>query len=290
MSNTETRIDTVLSSGPSYLTRVDTSRGGRYYMSPDNPDVKYYSVTSMTGMKNNPGIRMAERALYRRAMNDWIGEPVSEEVIDTIFGQSEHEWGYYRDIGSAIHEYLEKLYMGFEDTSDVTDFYEPAVKAWYNWHSSIEAKFLETESAIIYDLNGIQYAGTIDALYEKNNGDLLVVDFKTGGDGEGGIYTDHAMQVAAYCRAVEKMTGKKTTGLVVRFIMQHPQIPLLTKTGKQSKTRDGKLKTQSDKSKDKYFTGKYETAEVNPSEWLPAFDATCVLHGIRNIKIDTVTV
>ena len=155
MSNTETRIDTVLSCGPSYLTRVDTSRGGRYYMSPDNPDVKYSSVTSMTGMKNNPGIRMAERALYRRAMNDWIGDPVSEAVIDNIFGKSEHEWGYYRDIGSAIHEYLEKLYMGFEDTSDVTDFYEPAVKAWYNWHSSIEAKFLETESAIIYDLNSI---------------------------------------------------------------------------------------------------------------------------------------
>ena len=76
MSDTETIIETVLNSGPSYLTRVDTSRGGRYYMNPDNPDVKYYSVTSMTGMKNNPGIRKSERALYRRAMNDWIGEPV----------------------------------------------------------------------------------------------------------------------------------------------------------------------------------------------------------------------
>ena len=45
-----------------------------------------------------------------------------------------------------------------------------------------------------------RYAGFIDAVGLNSAGDLVVIDFKSGK----GIYNAYALQLAAYCKALEE--------------------------------------------------------------------------------------
>ena len=48
------------------------------------------------------------------------------------------------------------------------------------------------------------YAGGIDAVARTEDGELVVIDFKTGG-----LYDEAAYQLAAYAVALEELTGER---------------------------------------------------------------------------------
>ena len=287
-------IRTALSTPPHYLLRVTPRNDGgdsdkaRIYIDPST-DREYPSVTSITGKDVSRNISRAVRGIHKRFLEDNDGRPVDQEFITEILNAPNKEFERSRIIGSEVHDIFDGILSGHEDISISNQYYR-AIEAFNKWRSSIDAVYLESEVAVFYDDGNIAYAGTIDALYQKPDGSLLVVDWKTGGNGKGGIYPEYMIQLSAYCRALTYMTGHETSGMVVRMVMEYPQVQGFTPTGRPRKNRAGELVLEDDRRQAKYFTGECEMALVNPDDYLPAFDSTIITNRIKEETVETVII
>ena len=85
-----------------------------------------------------------------------------------------------------------------------------------------EMRFTLIEDSVVLGGTGeenILVQGVIDCFFENPDGTYTVVDYKTDrvreNDGEELLKTRHRTQIGYYCRAVEKMTGRRVSRAVL---------------------------------------------------------------------------
>jgi RecB family exonuclease len=91
---------------------------------------------------------------------------------------------------------------------------EPLYEAWI-----AQAARLRAESQFVAPLAGVRIEGTIDAVVEGADGELRLVDYKTGLRARDKMDT-YRFQVGLYCAAVEAITGRMPAGAAVVLLDQ----------------------------------------------------------------------
>ncbi len=113
------------------------------------------------------------------------------------------------ETGTDIHAIIDKLIHG--ETVSYPEAYAPAVAAFQEWwkNSGIELVLGDTKVASLIH----KYGGSLDAL-GRRNGQYIILDWKTSN----GIYSEYALQVAAYAQAFFETYGIYCQeGIIVRF-------------------------------------------------------------------------
>ena len=75
-----------------------------------------------------------------------------------------------------------------------------------------------TEFPFVASFCGVQVSGVIDRLQEMPDGNLVVIDLKTGATDEEDalVVESYRVSLSMYCHAVSRMTRKKVSGWVYR--------------------------------------------------------------------------
>lgn len=94
-------------------------------------------------------------------------------------------------LGTAVHDAVARGAR----LEDLLPELRPRVRQARSWLATSGAEIVGSEFQVFNLTEG--YAGTVDALVRFPNGQLWLVDYKTGK----GIYSDHALQVVAYVQA-----------------------------------------------------------------------------------------
>lgn len=108
--------------------------------------------------------------------------------------------------GAAVHEALEKVVAKKPLPDDLNDDEKACVEGAREFLDGWMGKALASELTVFNRTVG--YAGTLDLWCLDNAGHPWIVDFKTSGS----IYTDHAVQQAAYYHAEHAIVQSKAIG------------------------------------------------------------------------------
>ena len=139
-------------------------------------------------------------------------ESVNEEVVEI----AKREWRKVKqeaaDIGSAIHEWIEKYIKGEEQDMPADEKVLNGVKAFLDFQKENKFEWVLSEKKVYHPK--FKYAGILDALAKTKDGYVLV-DFKSSN----GIYSEMALQVAAYDMALKEMIQwiKPKRYMIIRF-------------------------------------------------------------------------
>ena len=96
---------------------------------------------------------------------------------------------------------------------------ETVVANFVAWRDSISFRVIENEM-MVYSKE-FQYAGAVDAVVESE-GKTIIMDWKTSNR----IQNEYALQVSAYAKAYEEMTGDKVhEAWIVRFDKHTRKMP-----------------------------------------------------------------
>ena len=191
---------------------------GRHYEY-DGSDRK--SVTSAT--KNNLrsiGLERWKDRQVKARMHEFIGTTLDEATIEDILGAANREGNEAADLGTQMHEIIERLLTDRNATHLVTDQLEPAVRAWLKWRAKhIDWELIGTELGVYGNskIDGQAYAGQLDALFFDGHS-YIVVDWKTSTD----LHAENYMQVATYAVALERQLHQRNRlvnvdAMIVRF-------------------------------------------------------------------------
>ena len=114
--------------------------------------------------------------------------------------------------GTAAHSTIEKILKKLPyDLDKLSEKARNAVNLFLDWQKKTDFEVIKSES-VVYS-KAYQYAGTMDCL-AKVNGKTCLLDWKTSK----GIYPEMELQVVAYMRAAEEMSGERIeSATIVRF-------------------------------------------------------------------------
>jgi hypothetical protein len=101
--------------------------------------------------------------------------------------------------GKAIHAMAEQFFNGNLPAS-VEKYLQPYYNALVRWSEKYKPSKTLTEYYLVSNRHG--YAGTADLICRLKDGNLWIIDLKTGGKS-----IDHGLQLAAYRYAYQEMTG-----------------------------------------------------------------------------------
>ena len=207
--------------GPRYVTRV-TGRS-RYYQWDGH---RYPSVTSVLGkVYPKPALYNWFAKRGREAMRDHLvahlGEPISEGLLDDAVAEAKlrpsKDASEAADLGSQAHDLISAELLG--QTLPVPPALEAVMDSFHAWRSDERLTLIDTETAVVGD----GYAGTIDALWQREDGSYLLVDWKTSN----GLYQDHSVQVATYARLLRQHTDVRVDATLVRLGKERPEWEVL---------------------------------------------------------------
>lgn len=189
-------------------------RRGRYYYIQDR---KLIRVTAVLDIINKPQlIPWAARSAAEIALS----EPSLsiERVVSLVFQKKETA----ADLGSDIHEITKRINKKEEiDINSLPEKKRGYINGFLNFCATVNPKTLLAEQEC-YSLK-YGYAGTTDWIAELPNGEIWLMDFKTGG-----IYLEAGLQMAAYKAAINEMIE---TGIL--------SIPKIDKTAVIQLSSDG---------------------------------------------------
>ena len=157
------------------------------------------SVTSILGIFAKPQLdkwKMRQVALASMRIDRTDGESddyLADRIIDEAFEQVEQA----ADLGSRIHDAIEKHFEGVPVPDDLVTYVAPVLK----WQRDKELEFVERELRVVNNEHG--FAGTMDVAcrYGPDKSGIGVIDFKTRKTKPGVAVTPYdgqAMQIAAY--------------------------------------------------------------------------------------------
>ena len=111
-----------------------------------------------------------------------------------------------RDFGNYAHSVVEHIAMA-DAMHDQESFvigpeYAHIAEGFQMWMKDSGMRVVASELMVWHPL--YEYAGTIDLVCRNKDGMLAVVDVKTGG-----VYNEAAMQIAAYAKALQQLTGEE---------------------------------------------------------------------------------
>ena len=155
------------------------------------------SVTSILGIFAKPQLdqwKMRQVALASMRLERTRGESddyLADRIIDEAFAQVEQA----ADLGSRIHDALEKYYDGVPVADDLQVYTRPVVE----WKDAKQLEFVERERKVVNTEHG--FAGTMDVACRYGHDGIGVIDFKTKKTKPGVAvkpFDGQAMQIAAY--------------------------------------------------------------------------------------------
>lgn len=172
--------------------------GNRFYIDPEDGDVKVPGVTSVVGQLPKDFLTFwAAKEAAEAAVSNWdiVSELCKRDpagAVDYLKGAHRRKSKAATDLGSAAHDYFERLARG-EVVNDrhVHVDVKPHVRHFREFLDEVQPEFLYLEETIWHDTH--QVAGSFDAI-AKVEGDLVVLDWKTSK----AVYDSVALQLSAY--------------------------------------------------------------------------------------------
>jgi hypothetical protein len=162
-------------------------RRGQFYWLEKKP---YVSVTNVLKVIDKPALRY------------WFGKEVFLAMSkDPTLSQSEALSAPYRTSdkakarGTTVHSIVEAYKVKQTVIDKTIEDYQGYADAFHKWVSDNTMEILENEKTVISKTHG--FAGTLD-LTARKNGDLWIIDAKTGKD----IYLEAHLQLSAYKHAL----------------------------------------------------------------------------------------
>jgi len=155
------------------------------------------SVTAILGIFSKPQLdrwKMKQVALASMRLNRTDGESddyLADRIIEEAFAQVEQA----ADLGSRIHDAIDKHFEGVPVPEDLTTYINPVLE----WKNEKKLEFVERELSLVNTRHG--FAGTMDVACRYGAKGRGVVDFKTRKTKPGTKVTSYdgqAMQIAAY--------------------------------------------------------------------------------------------
>jgi hypothetical protein len=138
---------------------------------------------------------------------------ILQKVLDspeTTFGTAVHEVFEGRDAADVCRRHG----LPDSDAVRIQGFYQAFLQ-----HSMVrDATRAFTEFPFVASFCGVQVSGVIDRLQEMPDGNLVVIDLKTGAtDEEDALVVErYRVSLSIYCQAVSRMTRKEVSGWVYR--------------------------------------------------------------------------
>ncbi|PPS86427.1 PD-(D/E)XK nuclease family protein [Streptomyces sp. MH60] len=172
--------------------------GSRFYIDPDDGDIKVPGVTSVVGQLPKDFLTFwAAKEAAQAAVENW--DIVSQLIQRDPKGAEDYLKSAHRrkskaatDLGSAAHDYFERLARGevINDRHVHVDV-KQHVRHFREFLDEVQPEFLYLEETIWHDTHKV--AGSFDAI-AKVDGDLVVLDWKTSK----AVYDSVALQLSAY--------------------------------------------------------------------------------------------
>jgi hypothetical protein len=152
-----------------------------------------------------PWARNVALESVRAALTDRIGGAVwlTPEWVDGVITEARSRPDQVKteaaDFGTQAHTLIEQIIQG--RAPQIPPQFGSVVSSFAAWRrgAGLDIKFTET---MVYSAK-YRYAGAMDALALRE-GELIALDWKTSN----GIYPEYALQVAAYAKAIEEMSGQ----------------------------------------------------------------------------------
>ena len=171
------------------------------------------SVTSVLNMVNKPGLNYWAVNITLKALENIYSE-MSEQRNDklVVMGKTEMQKTLQRskntqkdflqaaaDLGTRTHDTIDRIIRGDTDGLVVDEDCRQGVKNFWDWWSTSGFVLDPRGDSMVYSLK-YGFAGAADAIGLNDQGDLVVLDFKTSG----AVYDTHGIQAAAYAKALEE--------------------------------------------------------------------------------------
>ncbi len=190
---------------------------------------RYPGVTGFLSVINKPALvpwakkealSLVEAALLKRLEGNKSARIVLNKAwIDNLIYDAKKRPDLLKDeaadLGSKAHSFIDLIIHG-QEPAEIPSEIEGPVKAFKDWwkDSGIELVMGDTKVASLK----YEFGGSLDALGVRN-GRYVILDWKTSG----GIYSEYALQVAAYGQAFSETYGVECDeAVVVRFSKKLP--------------------------------------------------------------------
>ena len=207
------------------ITRVDGGQNGRHYRVEGFSEL-FPSVTNVLGVISKPALVPWARNVALQSVRETLTEYMQMEpsvidadwvasVIDRAKKKPDQVRDEAGDFGTQAHLLIEQIINGLEP--DIPPEMQIVVDNFFGWRkeSGLEISLTET---MVYSAK-YKYAGAMDALAYRD-GRMVAIDWKTSN----GLYGEYALQVAAYAKALEEMTGEVVSeAWAVRFGKKAPE-------------------------------------------------------------------
>ena len=172
--------------------------GNRFYVDPDDGDIKVPGVTSVVGQLPKDFLTFwAAKESAEAAVNNWdvVSELCKRDpagAVDYLKNAHRRKSKAATDLGSAAHDLFERLARGevVKDRHIHMDV-QPHVRWFREFLQEVQPEFVYLEETVWSDTN--RYAGSFDAI-AKVDGETVVLDWKTSAR----VYDSVALQLSAY--------------------------------------------------------------------------------------------
>ncbi|MEU0860626.1 PD-(D/E)XK nuclease family protein [Streptomyces griseofuscus] len=172
--------------------------GSRFYIDPDDGDIKVPGVTSVVGQLPKDYLTFwAAKESAEAAVNNWdvVSELCKRDpagAVDYLKNAHRRKTKAASDLGSAAHDLFERLARGevIHDRHVHMDV-QPHVRHFREFLDQVQPEFLHLEETCWHD--DLAVAGSFDAI-ARVDGDLVVLDWKTSK----AVYDSVALQLSAY--------------------------------------------------------------------------------------------
>ena len=220
------------------VERIDSKYGNDRVYAIDGLG-EYRSVTSSLGIINKPALADWRKNQALGAMQDMLKDPkaagryqkLADEKNAKARIHKNNTWvsmmveeakkapnlnmNAARDFGTYAHSVVEHIAMAQSNDERlgrdadrapesfvIGPEYAHIAEGFQMWQRDSGLTIVATEIMVWHSF--YEYAGTIDMVCRNKDGMLAVADLKTGG-----IYNETAMQLAAYAKALQHMTGEE---------------------------------------------------------------------------------
>jgi len=111
------------------------------------------------------------------------------------------------------------------------------IDAYFKWRNNNQNSVIGAEERFELDIGGIQFTGFIDRIEKRNDGEIEVIDFKTGGVYETKNSIRENIQLNMYALAVEAKYGKLPKNASLYYLKHDKQIQYEIDTEQISKMK-----------------------------------------------------
>ncbi|MFF4478692.1 hypothetical protein ACFY1A_16980 [Streptomyces sp. NPDC001520] len=175
--------------------------GSRFYIDPEDAQIKVPGVTSIVGMLPKDFLTFwAAKTAAEAAVDNWdiVSKLIERDpagAIDYLKNAHRRQTKAASDLGSAAHDLFERLARGETiNPRHVHADVKPHVRWFREFLDEVQPEFVHLEETVWSDTD--QWAGSFDAI-ARIDGELVVLDWKTSKS----VYDSVALQLSAYRHA-----------------------------------------------------------------------------------------